>query len=61
MSPEVDPETEARQSPTCQCCDQPKDFGLVVCWSCFKHATPSGAIPLKYSGLEYGAWLAIAR
>ncbi len=57
----LDPETEARKSPTCACCDQPKGLGLVVCWSCFKLVTPSGESPLKYSGMDYTIWLERAR
>lgn len=57
----LNPETEARQSPICACCDQPKSLALLVCWSCFKLVTPSGERPLKYSGMAYTTWLPRAR
>ena len=57
----LDPEVEARMSTVCACCQKPKVSGMLVCWSCFKHVTPSGQTPLKYSGLAYTAWLERAR
>jgi hypothetical protein len=49
-------EQQARQSPVCIGCNQRKETGLIVCWSCFKHHCPTNPVPLKYSGLSFADW-----
>lgn len=54
-------ELAARASTVCFCCEEPKEEGLAVCWTCFKYKTPSGIGPYKYSHYDFETWLAHAR
>ena len=46
-------EEKARTTTECVNCGEPKNEGLVVCWTCFKYSP----IPLKYFGGTFREWL----
>ncbi len=50
-----------RQSYVCPACGDDKEFGALVCQRCYKSGTPNGKPALKWSGLNFTAWLAHVR
>ena len=44
-----------RQETTCRGCGQPKEVGLLVCWTCFKYRKDN---PFKYWKGTLRTWLA---
>ena len=46
-------EEKARESTKCLGCGETKEFGLVVCWDCFKYRNDA----FKYSKKSLDNWL----